>query len=199
MKTESEKLKEGGNSALAELFEESRERLERMIEFRLDHRLRGRVDPQDILQETWMEAAKRMQEYIQQPSVSFFVWIRQLAHQATIGAHRRHFGQKRDPRLEVNLHKSNEDDATSRCILSAFLGQLTTPSQAVVRLEEIDQLKTILAGMEETDREILALRHFEQLTNTQVAEILGLSTTAASNRYVRAMARLSDVASRIQE
>lgn len=194
MNDEIERLRVRGDAALAELFEHYREPLERMIEFRLDDRVRGRVDPDDVLQEAYIELARRLPEFLQAPNVSVFIWMRQLTYQILIGIQRRHFGQKRDPRHEVTHAFSPDPNATSLSILSAFAEQMTSPSQALMREEELQQLRQMLEGMDEVDREVLALRHFEQLSNNQIAEALGISITAASNRYVRAMLRLSEIA-----
>jgi RNA polymerase sigma-70 factor, ECF subfamily len=181
-----------GERGLAPLFEKHRESLERMIAFRLDDRIRGRVDPEDILQESYLEAARRLPSYLDQPTVSFYVWLRQIAYQTLINVQRGQFGQKRDPRAEV--HAQPNGDATCHSILSMFSGQFTTPSRAMMKAEQFTQLRQILSEMDEVDREVLALRHFEYLTNNQVAEALGISITAASNRYIRAMTRLSQLA-----
>lgn len=186
-----EKLLAGGESALGLLFEQYRADLERMIAFRLDERVRGRVDPEDILQEAYLEASRRLTDYTSHPAVSFYVWLRQIAYQTTISVQRRHFGKKRDPRAEVAPQVNG--DATSLSILAMFSGHFTTPSRAMMKEERFAQLRTILAEMDDVDREVLALRHFEYLSNNQVAETLGISVTAASNRYVRAMTRLSQL------
>jgi RNA polymerase sigma-70 factor, ECF subfamily len=192
------KLREGGEAALGEFFGGFHDRLERMIEFRLDDRLRGRIDPEDVLQEAWIEVSRRLKDYLARPQVSLYVWVRQLTYQVLIDLQRRHFGQKRDPRQEVPWQGGTGTDTASRVMSEAFAAQLTTPSQAAIRAEEKDQLQNMLQAMDPVDREVLALRHFEHLGNNQIAEILGLSATAASNRYVRAMARLSDVMTRMQ-
>ncbi|MCC6510358.1 MAG: sigma-70 family RNA polymerase sigma factor [Pirellulaceae bacterium] len=194
MNEEFDQLRTGGETALAGLFEQYRDRLERMLEFRLDDRVRGRVDPADVLQEAYIELARRLPQYLAAPNVSTYVWMRQLTYQVLIGVQRRHFGQKRDPRFEVTAVHGPDPNATSLSILSAFAEQLTSPSQALVREEELQQLRQLLESMDEVDREVLALRHFEQLSNNQIAETLGISVTAASNRYVRAMLRLSQIA-----
>ncbi|MCA9148623.1 MAG: sigma-70 family RNA polymerase sigma factor [Planctomycetales bacterium] len=186
-----ETLRLGGQSALSQQFSVYRERLERMIEFRLDARLRGRIDPEDVLQETWIDAARRLPDYLATPQVSLYVWLRQLTYQSLINIQRRHFGQKRDPRQEFTLPQQHAD-ATSYSIAACLLGQHTSPSEALLRQEEWDRLQSVLSSMDPTDREVLALRHFEQLGNNQVAEVLGISVTAASNRYVRALQRLSE-------
>lgn len=187
-------LRSGGEAALATIFDRYQRTLERMIEFRLDDRVRGRVDPEDVLQEAYIETARRLNDYLSDPKVSFYVWLRQITYQTLLTVQRRHFGQKRDPRLEINGNGNPNQDATCLSIFSAFIGQLTTPSQILMKQEQLDQLKQILSEMDELDREVLALRHFEHLSNNQIAESLGISVTAASNRYVRAMTRLSEVA-----
>jgi RNA polymerase sigma-70 factor (ECF subfamily) len=189
---ECRRLIEGGNDALAELFFESRERLERIVEFRLDPLLRGRVEAADVLQEAYIEIARRQGGYTADPAVSFFVWARQLTLQTLINIHRRHFREKRDPSLEVRLGR-RPAHSTSDSIAWQLLDRHTTPSQAAARAEELALLRAALESMDEIDREVLALRHFEQLGNNEVAEILGISATAASNRYVRAIKRLGDI------
>jgi RNA polymerase sigma-70 factor (ECF subfamily) len=182
---------EGG---VAERFSTVRERLERMVRFRMDPRLVGRLDPADILQESYLEIARRAAECkALSGDISFFVWARQITWQLLLMAHRRHLSRKRDFRLEVSLDEHPNLDATSRSIVEALVDQLTTPSQALARQESLEMVRHAIDALDPIDREVLGLRHFEQLTNCEVAEVLGLSKSAASNRYVRAMKRLTEV------
>jgi RNA polymerase sigma-70 factor (ECF subfamily) len=190
MSDELKQLLDGGEAALADAFSEHRDRLGRMVKFRLDRRLRGRIDPDDVLQDAYIEIARRIQDYLAAPNVSFYVWIRQITWQTLIDCHRVQMGLKRDPKQEVRLGRRSCNNATTFSIAQALLGNLTSPSAAAIRQEEIDGLYVALDGMDEIDREVLALRHFEHLENGEVAEVLGLSRTAASNRYVRALTRL---------
>jgi RNA polymerase sigma-70 factor (ECF subfamily) len=190
-----QRLIEGGETALAELFSEYRERLERIVSFRLEPRIRGRLDPADVLQEAYLEIARRYREYVQNPSVSFFVWLRQRTLQTMIDLHREHFREKRDPNRENRYICQPNSQATSLSIARFLLDEVTSPSQAAADAEESQRLHAALESMHEMDREVLALRHFEHLSNLQVAEVLGLSPTAASNRYIRAAARLSEIVS----
>lgn len=196
MNDELQRLKDGGETALAALFSEYRERLERLIEFRLDQRLRSRVDPADVLQETYLEVSRRYLEYVNGASVAFFVWLRQMTLQTLIDIQRRHFGQKRTPQQEIKL-QHDLGGTTSDSIAQVISAQLTSPSGVAIRAEETARLHAALASMDETDREVLALRHFEHLGNAEVAQALGLSVTAASNRYVRAMTRLGEIMQRL--
>ncbi len=193
MDDELTRLTEGGQAALGELFSECRDRLERMIRFRLDPRLRGRVDPEDILQDACITVTRRLASYLTDPRVSFYVWVRQVTWQTLIDCHRVQTGRKRDPNQEVRAVRRGGANATTFSITRALVGKITSPSGAAVRKEQIEGLHRALATMGETDREVLALRHFEQLSNREVAEILDLSPTAASNRYVRALGRLGEI------
>lgn len=187
-----DRLRRDGTVALADLFAQYRSRLERMVEFRLDRRLLGRVDSADVLQEAFVTISHRLESYLEAATISPFVWIRQLTLQTIVDLHRQHFRQKRGADREVPL-LARTYDGTSYSIAHALVANQTSPSCALVRAEEIDQLRSGLESMEAIDREVLALRHFEQLSNQETAEALAISVTAASNRYVRAMQRLSEI------
>lgn len=193
---ELEQLRNGGTAELGDLFSVYYERLDRMVDFRLDGRLRGRVDSTDVLQEAYLVISRRIDDYVARPDVSLYVWMRQLTLQTLIDVQRRHFGQKRSPNQEVAIGLGQRDQ-TSLSIADAICAQWSSPSRAAIREEEVQQLRQALASMDEIDREVLALRHFEHLTNTEVAETLGLTATAASNRYVRAMTRLTELMQRL--
>lgn len=189
----SRRLVEGGQEQLPGIFSRYRPQLERMVAFRLDPRIQNRIDPSDVLQEAYISIASRLQDYVRSPTVSCFVWMRQQTFQVMIDIQRRHFREKRNPLREVMRNPELENDGTSTAIAHHLIADMTSPSQAAVKAEEIDRIKAALDQMNELDREVLALRHFEMLGNREVAEILGLSVTAASNRYVRAAARLGEI------
>jgi RNA polymerase sigma-70 factor (ECF subfamily) len=176
------------------LFERDRERLRRMVSLRMDQRLQGRVDPSDVIQEAHIEAMTRLPEYLRQPTMPFFLWLRLLVGQRLNFLHRRHLGaQARDAGREVRLYHGALPEASSAALAARLLGHFTQPSQAAVRAERKIRIQTALNAMDRLDREILALRHFEQLSNAEVAHALGLSTSAASKRYVRALERLKEI------
>jgi len=195
---ELELLRRDGEAALAQLFAACQPRLERILRFRIDPRIRGRVESADVLQEAWLTAARRLSEYLQQPAVSPFVWLRQLVLQTLVDLHRHEFRQRRDAGREVQAAHASPLADTSLSMADILLAQLTSPSGRLVREEEIQQLQQALNALPELDREVLALRHFEQLSNLQTAEVLQLSVTAASNRYVRAAARLAEILHRTE-
>lgn len=191
--TEIDQLKRDGEAAVADLLSKYQPQLSRMIQFRLDRRLYGRVDASDILQEAYLEISRRVNDFLNDPQVPFFVWARQITWQTLLMTHRLYFGvQKRDATREVAWqHTSGE--GTSVSLASMLAGNLTSPSQHAMRDERAGQLRSALETMDPLDREVLALRHFEHLTNKEVSEVLGIQKTTASNRYVRALERLKEI------
>jgi RNA polymerase sigma-70 factor (ECF subfamily) len=184
----------GDQDALATLFAFYRARLKRMVALRLDRRLRGRVDASDVLQEAYLDLARRAPEFLARPTMPFFLWLRLLTGQRLLAIHRRHFKAKmRDAGQEIALQQGAMPPASSASLAARLLGRLTTPSQAAVRAELRLRLQEALNGMNEIDREMLVLRHFEELSNGEAAEVLGLQPAAASNRYVRALKRLRSI------
>jgi RNA polymerase sigma-70 factor, ECF subfamily len=181
---------------LAALFSQHRERLWRMVNFRMDDRLHGRVDPDDVLQDAYLAAVARMKNKSAQPEVSSFIWLRRMVLQTLTDLHRHHLGaQMRTVAREMVLQGWQYPQTTSASLAVQFMGQFTTPSQVVLRAEMFDQVEQAVASMEVLDQEVLALRHFEELSNSEVAEVLGIEQKAASIRYVRAIKRLQEVLS----
>jgi RNA polymerase sigma-70 factor (ECF subfamily) len=185
---------EGGDErAMTELFTRHRERLRQMIRLRLDRRLQGRIDSSDVLQDTYLEVARRAREYVARPDVPPFIWLRYLTGQTLLALHRHHLKvHMRDAGQEVSLRHRATPQANSASLAEMLLGRLTSPSRAARRAEMQLKLQETLNAMEAFDREVLALRHFEELSNGEVAQVLGLSKTAASNRYIRALRRLKE-------
>ena len=185
----------GDEQALAALFGHYRRRLRQMVRLRLDRRLQGRVDPSDVLQEAYLDIVQQLPSYAkQQDDMSFFLWLRLVTGQRMMRVHREHLGaQMRNAGRDVSLHRGALPRATSVSLAAQLLGRFTSASQSAMRAEMQVKLQEAINSMEELDREIIALRHFEELSNKEAAELLGLSKSAASNRYVRALARLQGV------
>ncbi len=169
------------------------DRLHRLVRMRLDRRLHGRVNPSDVLQEAYIEVVRSMPGYLSNPKVPFFQWIRHITGMKLMALHRKHLGTRaRDAGREI--HPGGPRPQTSSVALAALLlGRLTSPSQAAERVELQVRVQEALSSLEPLDREVLLLRHFEQMTNTETAQTLGLSVAAASNRYVRALKRLRPI------
>jgi RNA polymerase sigma-70 factor (ECF subfamily) len=188
-----QRLQTGDPDALADEFSRHRERLRRMVAFRMDRRLLGRVDADDVLQEAYLDANQRIGHYIKKPSTSLFIWLRQIVTQTLIEIHRRHLGaKKRDAGREISINRRYHP-ATSVSLADGLLGNSTSPSGIAMKNERARQLEEALETMEPIDQEVIALRHFEELTNSEVAEVLDVTQKAASIRYVRAVARLKKV------
>ena len=183
----------GDETALTQLFGRYRKRLKQMVHLRLNRQLQGRIDDSDILQEAYLEAALRLPHYLANRPLPFFLWLRHITGEKLIDAHRRHLGaQIRDAAQEISLHRGPMPAASSGSLAAQLLGRLTSPSQAAIKAETRLRVQEVLNGMEPIDREILALRHFEQLSNAEVAATLEMNESTASSRYLRALKRLKD-------
>jgi RNA polymerase sigma-70 factor (ECF subfamily) len=189
-----DRLRAGDRDALAELFARYREPLRRMVVLRLDQRLTGRVSPSDVLQETYVDAMKRVPHLFENPDMPFFVWLRWIAGQRLVEVHRQHLGARmRDAGLEISLQRGYPAPASSSCLAAHLAEGHTSPSRAAIRGEMLAQLEAALDRLDPIDREVLALRHFEELSNTEAAAVLGLDKSAASKRYARALIRLKEI------
>jgi RNA polymerase sigma-70 factor (ECF subfamily) len=170
------------------------DRLRRLVAFRLDQRLQGRIDPSDVIQDAYLEASKHLADYLRDPALPFFLWLRGIAGNKLRELHRHHLGaQMRDAGREVSLYRGTMPETTSAALAAQLLGHMTGPSEAAVRAEIKVRLQEALNSMEPLDREVLALRHFEQLSPPETAKVLGIKEKAAGMRYVRALRRLKDI------
>jgi RNA polymerase sigma-70 factor (ECF subfamily) len=189
------RLAAGGDSAsLGALLQRHEGRLRRMVAFRLDPRLQGRVDPADVIQEVCLAAARGLADYLRQPGMPFFLWLRGIAGNKLLELHRHHLGTPmRDARREVSLYRASMPEATSAALAAQLIGRFSRPSEAAIRAEVKIRLQEALNQMDPVDREVLALRHFEHLSNAEAAEVLGIREAAAGKRYLRALERLRDI------
>lgn len=181
----------GDETALTELFQRHRNQLRSMVAFRMDANLRGRVDPSDVIQESFLDLAKRLDEFNLKQEMSPLVWMRLVAMERLMAVHRRHVEtQKRDARREVSIDRDIGLGATSVSLAAALIGRLSSVSGKLIRAEQKAKLHEMLDQMDQDDREIIALRIFEGVTNGEAAEILQLTKQTASKRFVRAIERL---------
>lgn len=179
------------SSALSELLASERDRLVRMVQSRMDPRLHQRMDASDIVQESLLDAAKRYPEYVKQPKVPFYLWLRTVVEHRLLHLHREHLGvQARDVRREVPLDRQGTAGTSSAVLVSILSAAISTPSMAAARLEDEQRLHAEIEKLEPIDREVLLLRHFEQLSNRESAQVLGISESAATKRHLRALVRL---------
>src|SRR5262245_57263801 len=189
-----EQARAGNQSALNELFARHRPRLRRMVELRLDRRLQPRIDASDVIQDAYVDAVGRLDEYLREPAYPLFLWLRLVVGERLLKLHRHHLGtQMRDAGLEVSIFRGALPAASSAALAAQLLGQHTSPTQAAVRAERLMRLQEALNTLDPIDREVLSLRHFEEMSLAETALTLGIQESAAAKRYIRALKRLKAV------
>lgn len=189
-----DRVRSGDLEAAGDALVRHRARLKRMIEARLDRRIVGRVDPSDVLQDGFVDAVVKLPAYVADPKLPLFLWLRLIIGERLAKVHRRHLGaEARDVRREVSLYSRPMPNASSTALAAHLLGRLTSPSHAALRAERLVRLQEALNALDPLDREIICLRHFEELTAAEAAQVLEIREAAAAKRYVRALRRLKDV------
>lgn len=187
----SQRVRDGDRAVLAAALDEHRTRLLRLVTLRLDGRLSGRVSPDDVLQEAFLNASQRHAHVEGDSEAELFVWLRLIVLQTIADVHRRHLtAKKRGVGREI---ATPADGGAGDALAAHLLGSMTSPSGALRREETAERVRTAIGQLSETDREMLALRHFEELSNQEVAAILSIEEKAASIRYFRALRRLRAV------
>jgi len=190
-------LREAGDNrdrVLGELFEEHRRRLQRMVHLRMDPTLRARVGASDVLQEAYVEISARVSDYLDDPRMPFFLWLRFLTAQKLVDLYRHHVGtQKRDVRRQVRIDRTAFPAASSAVMAEHLVAARISPSGVAVHAEMAQQIQDGLDQMNPSDREVLVMRHFEELSNGETAHELGIESSAASKRYLRALQRLRKI------
>jgi RNA polymerase sigma-70 factor (ECF subfamily) len=186
-----EQARAGDQAALNALFARHRSRLRRMVALRLDRRLQARIDASDVIQEAYVEAVSRLDDFLRAPAYPLFLWLRLLVGERLLKLHRHHLGaQLRDAGLEVSLYRGALPAASSAALAAQLLGRHTSPTQAAVRAERMLRLQEALNTLDPVDREVLSLRHFEEMTLAETALSLDISASAGAKRYIRALKRL---------
>jgi RNA polymerase sigma-70 factor, ECF subfamily len=189
-----ERARTGDAAATGEALVRHRARLRRMVEARLDRRVRGRVDPSDVLQDGFVDAVAKLPAYLADPKLPLFLWLRLVIGERLAKVHRDHLGaQVRDAGREVTLYRGPMPAASSAALAAHLLGKETSPTQAAVRAERLLRIQEALNALDPLDREILSLRNFEELTHAEAARVLDIAEAAAAKRYIRALRRLKDV------
>lgn len=163
-----------------------------MIDLRMDPMVKRRVDASDIVQEVFIEANRRLKAYLDHPAMPFHLWIRQMAKDRLIDAHRRHrlSARRNIDREQPLCVAANSGDASALDLAAQLSDQQWTPAAAAAWNELQRRFEAACAELDPVDQEIVLMRHFERLSNSEAAQALDLSPPAASMRYMRAMRRL---------
>jgi len=189
-----ERLRAGDRRVLADLFQRHRDRLRRMVELRMDPRLQGRIDASDVLQDGFLDLTKRVESYLSDPRLPVFLWLRLVVSDRLALVHRHHVGtQMRDAGREVSLYRDPLPRVSSAALALMLLGRQTSPSNAAIRAEQVLQVQEAINSLDPLDREVVALRHFEQLTRAETAVVLGITEEAGAKRYIRALKKLKTI------
>jgi RNA polymerase sigma-70 factor (ECF subfamily) len=177
-------------SAEGRLWERHREPLRRMIGLRLDRAVGRRLDASDVVQEVLLKASGRLADYLKSPGMPFHLWLRQIAQDQVIDAHRRHrVAGSRSVDREASTAATFADRSSIE-LAAGLRDPSPTPAAAALRLELERRFREAIDRLDDLDREVILLRHFEQLTNVEAARALGLSEPAAGMRHLRALRRL---------
>jgi RNA polymerase sigma-70 factor (ECF subfamily) len=184
----------GDADAVNRLMERHRDSLRRMVQMRLDQKIQRRVDVSDVVQEVLVEANRRLQDYIANPVMGFHLWLRQIAQDRIIDAHRRHRASaKRSVDKERPLAVPAAGDHSTMELAAQLAGRDLTPAAAATQAEMARLVEAAIAKLPDQDCEIIIMRHYEQLSNQEIAQALSLSEPAASMRYLRAIRRLKEL------
>lgn len=189
-----QQARQGDPAAVEQLLARHREPLRRLIELRLDPAIVQRLDASDVVQEVFLEVSRRLPEYLLKPAMPFHLWLRHIALDHVIDAHRRHHqAQKRGVDRERPIHRPAWSERSSLELAAQLIDPERTPASAALQEELQRQLHAALGQLGDDDREVIQMRHFEMLSNQEVAAALSLTEAAASMRYLRAIRRLRDL------
>ncbi len=181
----------GDQASFELLFQRHRAKLRRAIALRMDRRVAARVDASDVLQDTYLEAFRRLPKYLQKPGMPFYLWLCWIAREKVIALHRRHLGaEKRAVTHEAPLLPA---DRSATFVSVIVAGKEPSPSQALAKAELAERLRLALSQLDDDERDLILWRHFEQLSARDMAQLLQISEAAAGKRYIRAVERLRTI------
>ena len=189
-----DQAKAGDDDAVGELLQRHRKSIRRLVEMRLDRKVQRRVDVSDVVQEVMIEASGRLSKYLDDPVMAFHLWLRQIAWDRIIDTYRRHrVSAKRNMDREQPMSVPTGPDQSTMELAVQLCDPNLTPAAAATQREIAVKVEEVLEELGPQDREIILMRHYEHLTNLEVAEVLNLNPPAASMRYLRAIRRLRDL------
>ncbi|WP_047817564.1 sigma-70 family RNA polymerase sigma factor [Rhodopirellula islandica] len=186
--------RQGDPEAVNQLLDRHRGPIRRLVEVRLDRKVQRRVDVSDVVQEVLVEASGRLQKYLDDPVMAFHLWLRQIAWDHIIDTYRRHrVSAKRNMDREQPIAGGGRVDESSVNLAIQLCDPAMTPAAVATQREIAAQVEAAIQKLDEGDREVILMRHYEHLSNLEIAEVLDLNPPAASMRYLRAVRRLKAV------
>ncbi|MEM9409834.1 MAG: sigma-70 family RNA polymerase sigma factor [Planctomycetota bacterium] len=186
--------KDGNDTAVNQLMDRHRNSLRQLVRMRLDQKIQRRVDVSDVVQDILVEANRRLQRYMDNPIMPFHLWLRQIARDRIIDAHRRHrVSTRRSVDREQPISAPRGYDESSIQLAAVIGDDRLTPAAAALQKEIAGRIELAITKLDEKDSEIIIMRHYEMLTNQEIAAALDLTEPAASMRYLRAVRRLKSV------
>ncbi len=186
--------RQGDREAINRLMERHRNALRRLVQMRLDPKIQRRIDVSDVVQDALLDANRRLEEYLANPAMPFHLWLRNIARDRIIDSHRRHRASaKRSVDREQRLAAPAANDRSTMELAAQICDPERTPAAEATMRELAARFHNALEKLEDNDREVVIMRHFEQLSNQEVAQALGLTQPAASMRYLRAIRRLREL------
>lgn len=188
-------IQQGDPDAMNRLLERHRDAVRRLVQMRLDQRVQRRVDVSDVVQDVFVEANRRLADYVNLPQpMPFHLWLRQITQDRIIDAHRRHRASaKRSVDREQHIAVPAGMDRSSIELAAQLVDPELTPAAAATQHEMAQRVEAAIAKLADQDAEIIVMRHYEHLTNQEIAVALELSEPAASMRYLRAVRRLREL------
>jgi len=186
--------REGDPAAINGLLDRHRDALRRLVQMRLDRKIQQRVDVSDVVQDVLIEANRRLSDYLNNPKLAFHLWLRHIAKDRIIDAHRRHrVSRKRSVDLEQHVAIPAGMDRSTIQLIAQVQDPEMSPAERVAQREMVEVVEKALGDLNEQDAEVIVMRHYEKLTNQEVALALELSEPAAGMRYLRAVRRLREI------
>lgn len=186
--------KKGDDQAVNRLLEKHRGPVRRLVEMRLDRRVQRRVDVSDVVQEVMAEASGRLEKYLADPAMAFHLWLRQIAWDHIIDTYRRHrVSAKRNMDREQPISVPQGDHNSTAELAIQLRDPAMTPASVAMQREIAKRVEAAIELLNDQDREIIIMRHYEHLSNLEIAEVLKLNPPAASMRYLRAVRRLREL------
>jgi RNA polymerase sigma-70 factor (ECF subfamily) len=189
-----QQAKGGDDSAVNQLMDRHRNSIRQLVRMRLDQKIQKRIDVSDVVQDVLVEANRRLQRYLSDPMMPFHLWLRQIAKDRIIDAHRRHrVSAKRSVDREQQMVAPRGYDQSSIQLASMLGDPRLTPAAAALQKEMARQVEVAISKLDEKDCEIIVMRHYEHLSNQEIGQLLSLTEPAASMRYLRAVRRLKKI------